>query len=185
MLSSLATEASRRLLRKSAWWETNAEPCLDETNHLPILRKSPKKYCRRSGNNPNSDESEAMPIVSPLESRTDMQVPNATAGGTSSSLFTIVASGIQAGSGSSVTRTYRVAMEGLNTMYKRLSASGAKILSVSPAGENTPTAPATASSAPAPKAVTTTPASAPAPKKPHANVPVNTYKPKSPFLGCL
>ncbi|WP_028951585.1 FAD-binding oxidoreductase [Synechococcus sp. CC9616] len=114
-----------------------------------------------------------------------MQVPNATAGGTSSSLFTIVASGIQAGSGSSVTRTYRVAMEGLNTIYKRLSASGAKILSVSPAGENTPTAPATTSSAPAPKAVTTTPASAPAPKKPHANVPVNTYKPKTPFMGTV
>jgi ferredoxin--NADP+ reductase len=39
-----------------------------------------------------------------------------------------------------------------------------------------------ASSAPAPQAVT----SAPAPKKkPHANVPVNTYKPKTPFLGTV
>ena len=111
-----------------------------------------------------------------------MRVSVATAGGTSSSLFTVVASGIQAGSGPSVIRTYRVAMSGLNDLYKRLSASGARILSVSPAGEEPPAAPVAASSAPAPQAVT----SAPAPKKkPHANVPVNTYKPKTPFLGTV
>ena len=57
-----------------------------------------------------------------------------------------------------------------------------RILSVSPAGEESPAAPVAASSAPAPQAVT----SAPAPKKkPHANVPVNTYKPKTPFLGTV
>ena len=111
-----------------------------------------------------------------------MRVSVATAGGTSSSLFTVVASGIQAGSGPSVIRTYRVAMSGLNDLYKRLSGSGARILSVSPAGEVSPAAPVAASSAPAPQAVT----SAPAPKKkPHANVPVNTYKPKTPFLGTV
>ena len=111
-----------------------------------------------------------------------MRVSVATAGGTSSSLFTVVASGIQAGSGPSVIRTYRVAMSGLNDLYKRLAASGARILSVSPAGEESPAAPVAASSAPAPQAVT----SAPAPKKkPHANVPVNTYKPKTPFLGTV
>ena len=111
-----------------------------------------------------------------------MRVSVATAGGTSSSLFAVVASGIQAGSGPSVIRTYRVAMSGLNDLYKRLSASGARIRSVSPAGEESPAAPVAASSAPAPQAVT----SAPAPKKkPHANVPVNTYKPKTPFLGTV
>lgn len=79
-------------------------------------------------------------------------------------------------------QTYRVAMSGLNDLYKRLSASGARILSVSPAGEESPAAPVAVSSAPAPQAVT----SAPAPKKkPHANVPVNTYKPKTPFLGTV
>ena len=184
MLSSLVPEASLRLLRKSAWWETNAEPCLDETIHSLILRKSTEKYCRRSGNNPNSDESEAMPIVSPLKFRTDMQVPMPRLVGRRR-LFSPLLPASQASSGSSVTRTYRVAMESLNTLYKRLSASGAKILSVSPAGEDIPRAPAAASSAPAPKAVTTTPASAPAPKKPHANVPVNTYKPKTPFMGTV
>ena len=73
-------------------------------------------------------------------------------------------------------------MSGLNDLYKRLSASGARIVSVSPASEGSPAAPVSASSAPAPQAVT----SAPAPKKkPHANVPVNTYKPKTPFLGTV
>ena len=111
-----------------------------------------------------------------------MRVSVATAGGTSSSLFTVVASGIQAGSGPSVIRTYRVAMSGLSDLYKRLSASGARIINVSPASEGSPAAPVSASSAPAPQAVT----SAPAPKKkPHANVPVNTYKPKTPFLGTV
>ena len=111
-----------------------------------------------------------------------MRVSVATAGGTSSSLFTVVASGIQAGSGPSVIRTYRVAMSGLNDLYKRLSASGARIINVSPASEGSPAAPVSASSAPAPQAVTS--ASAPK-KKPHANVPVNTYKPKTPFLGTV
>jgi len=111
-----------------------------------------------------------------------MRVSVATAGGSSSSLFTVVASGIQAGSGPSVIRTYRVAMSGLSDLYKRLSASGARIINVSPASEGSPAAPVSASSAPAPQAVT----SAPAPKKkPHANVPVNTYKPKTPFLGTV
>jgi ferredoxin--NADP+ reductase len=81
-----------------------------------------------------------------------------------------------------VLQTYRVAMSGLNDLYKRLSASGARIIKVSPADEEFPAAPVSASSAPAPQAVT----SAPAPKKkPHANVPVNTYKPKTPFLGTV
>ena len=111
-----------------------------------------------------------------------MRVPVATAGGTTSRLFTVVASGVQAGSGASVIRAYQVAMSGLNNLYKRLSASGARILSVSPASEDASLAPVAASSAPASPAVTT----APAPKKkPHANVPVNTYKPKTPFMGTV
>ena len=114
------------------------------------------------------------------EKRRQMRVSVATAGGTSSSLFTVVASGIQAGSGPSVVQTYRVTMSGLSDLYKRLSASGARIDSVSPAGEESPSAPVAASSAP--QSVT----SAPAPKKkPHANVPVNTYKPKTPFIGTV
>ena len=83
-----------------------------------------------------------------------MRVSVATAGGTSSSLFTVVATGIQAGSRASVPQSYRVAMSGLNDLYKRLSASGARILSVSPAGEESPAAPVAASSASAPQAVT-------------------------------
>ena len=111
-----------------------------------------------------------------------MRVPVATAGGTTSRLFTVVASGIQAGSGASVIRSYQVAMSGLNNLYKRLSASGARIISVSPASEDSPSAPVAASSAPASPAVT----KAPSPKKkPHADVPVNTYKPKTPFMGTV
>merc|ERR1711939_340793 len=118
-----------------------------------------------------------------LASRFDMQVPNATAGGSSTSLFTVVASGIQAGAGSSVTRTYRVTMDSLNTLYKRLTASGARILSVESAGDDLPAQPAPPASAQASN-VAAAPAPAPTPKKkPHGKIPVNTYKPRNPFMG--
>ena len=110
-----------------------------------------------------------------------MRVSLAAAGQSTARLFTIVASGPQAGSRASVVQTYTVAMNQFSALFKRLGASGAKIESVTPAGETAPAETVVAPSAPAPKAVT----SSPPKKKPHANVPVNTYKPKTPFLGTV
>ncbi|QNI62226.1 ferredoxin--NADP+ reductase (FNR) [Synechococcus sp. TAK9802] len=104
-------------------------------------------------------------------------------------LFTVVARGPQVGAKPSVVQTYTVAMNQFSALFKRLGATGAKIVSVNGAGEERSAAPAVATPAPAKqpakktakKAVTS---SAPK-KKPHADVPVNTYKPKTPFMGTV
>jgi ferredoxin--NADP+ reductase len=91
-----------------------------------------------------------------------------------------------------VVQSYTVPLRQLSSTFKQITASGAKILSVTPAGQDipAPTAPVAAPSAPAKKATSSKPSkkavtsSAPK-KKPHANVPVNTYKPKTPFMGTV
>jgi ferredoxin--NADP+ reductase len=120
-----------------------------------------------------------------------MRVSQAASGHTTSGLFTVVASGRQAGSRPTVVQSYTVPLRQLSTTFKQITASGATIKSVIPASQDNPVpaAPAAASSArvkkatskPSKKAVTS---SAPK-KKPHANVPVNTYKPKTPFMGTV
>ena len=118
-----------------------------------------------------------------------MRVSNAATEHCNEALFTVVARGPQAGSKPSVVRTYTVAMNQFSALFKRLGATGAKIVSVNGAGEERSAAPAAATPAPAKqpakkpakKAVTS---SAPK-KKPHADVPVNTYKPKTPFMGTV
>ena len=118
-----------------------------------------------------------------------MRVSNAATEHCNEALFTVVASGPQVGSNPSVVRTYTVAMNQFSALFKRLGATGAKIVSVNGAGEERSAAPAVATPAPAKqpakktakKAVTS---SAPK-KKPHADVPVNTYKPKTPFMGTV
>ena len=120
-----------------------------------------------------------------------MRVSQAASGHTTSGLFTVVASGRQAGSRPTVVQSYTVPLRQLSTTFKRITASGATIQSVIPASQDNPVpaAPAAAPSArakkatskPSKKAVTS---SAPK-KKPHANVPVNTYKPKTPFMGTV
>ena len=121
-----------------------------------------------------------------------MRVSQAASGHSTSGLFTVVASGRQAGSRASVVQSYTVPLRQLSSTFKQITASGAKILSVTPAGQDipAPTAPVAAPSAPAKKATSSNPSkkavtsSAPK-KKPHANVPVNTYKPKTPFMGTV
>ena len=118
-----------------------------------------------------------------------MRVSNAASEHCNEALFTVVVSGPQVGSNPSVVRTYTVAMNQFSALFKRLGATGAKIVSVNGAGEERPAAPVASTPAPAKqpakkpakKAVTS---SAPK-KKPHADVPVNTYKPKTPFMGTV
>ena len=118
-----------------------------------------------------------------------MRVSNAATEHCNEALFTVVARGPQVGAKPSVVQTYTVAMNQFSALFKRLGATGAKIVSVNGAGEERPAAPAASTPAPAKqpakktakKAVTS---SAPK-KKPHADVPVNTYKPKTPFMGTV
>ena len=118
-----------------------------------------------------------------------MRVSNAATEHCNEALFTVVARGPQVGAKPSVVQTYTVAMNQFSALFKRLGATGAKIVSVNGAGEERSAAPAADTPAPAKqpakktakKAVTS---SAPK-KKPHADVPVNTYKPKTPFMGTV
>ena len=120
-----------------------------------------------------------------------MRVSQAASGHTTSGLFTVVASGRQAGSRPTVVQSYTVPLRQLSTTFKQITASGARILSVTAASQDlpAPAAPVAAPSAP-PKKATSKPSkkavtsSAPK-KKPHANVPVNTFKPKTPFMGTV
>ena len=120
-----------------------------------------------------------------------MRVSQAASGHSTSGLFTVVASGRQAGSRPTVVQSYTVPLRQLSTTFKQITASGARILSVTAASQDlpAPAAPVAAPSAP-PKKATSKPSrkavtsSAPK-KKPHANVPVNTYKPKTPFMGTV
>ena len=118
-----------------------------------------------------------------------MRVSNAATEHCNEALFTVVARGPQVGAKPSVVQTYTVAMNQFSALFKRLGATGAKIVSVNGAEVERQAAPVASTPAPAKqpakktakKAVTS---SAPK-KKPHADVPVNTYKPKTPFMGTV
>ncbi len=64
-----------------------------------------------------------------------MRVSNAATEHCNEVLFTVVASGPQVGSQASVVQTYTVAMNQFSALFKRLGATGAKIVSVNGAGE--------------------------------------------------
>ncbi|WP_390130098.1 FAD-binding oxidoreductase [Synechococcus sp. HIMB2401] len=118
-----------------------------------------------------------------------MRVSNAATEHCNEALFTVVARGPQVGAKPSVVQTYTVAMNQFSALFKRLGATGAKIVSVNGAGEERSAAPAADTPAPAKQPATKTAkkavtSSAPK-KKPHADVPVNTYKPKTPFMGTV
>ena len=114
-----------------------------------------------------------------------MRVSNAGSEHCNEALFTVVASGRQAGSKPSVVQTYTVAMNQFSALFKRLWASGATIISVNGAGEARSTAPLASTPAPAQKPAKKAVTSSAPKKKPHADVPVNTYKPKTPFMGTV
>ena len=78
-----------------------------------------------------------------------MRVSNAASEHCNEALFTVVASGPQVGSNPSVVRTYTVAMNQFSALFKRLGATGAKIVSVNGAGEERSAAPVATTPAPA------------------------------------
>ena len=93
--------------------------------------------------------------------------------------FTVVVQGYGSAQPRNAERTITVPFSRLQNLMQSISQLGGKVLSVSPGGE-APAQPVVAA-APAP-------AAKPAAAKPavsHADVPVNLYKPKDPFIGTV
>ena len=115
-----------------------------------------------------------------------MRVSTAGSGGSDERMFTVVSQEPQSGRQRRTSRTYLVAYSSLESTLRWITAGGGQVLSVTPASE-APAAPSPAQSAPAkaaaPKASSR---KASVTKKPdHSSVPVNLYKPKSPFIGTV
>ena len=115
-----------------------------------------------------------------------MRVSTAGSGGSDERMFTVVSQEPQSGRQRRTSRTYLVAYSSLESTLRWITAGGGQVLSVTPASE-APAEPSPAKSAPAkaaaPKASSR---KASVTKKPdHSSVPVNLYKPKSPFIGTV
>ncbi|MFN6346357.1 MAG: phycobilisome linker polypeptide [Cyanobium sp.] len=108
-----------------------------------------------------------------------MRVSTATSSRSDSRVFTVVVQGYGTAMARNAERIITVPFSRLQTLMQSISQLGGKVLSVTPASE----APAPAATEPAAK-----PAAKPAAAKhavSHADVPVNLYKPKDPFVGTV
>jgi len=115
-----------------------------------------------------------------------MRVSTATSSRSDSRMFTVVVQGYGSAQPRNAERTISVPFSRLQNLMQSISQLGGKVLAVTPAGE----APATPAPSPvaAPSPAATPAASKPAPAKAavaHADVPVNLYKPKDPFIGTV
>ncbi|EAQ68914.1 ferredoxin--NADP+ reductase (FNR) [Synechococcus sp. RS9909] len=107
-----------------------------------------------------------------------MRVSTAGSGDSQERMFTVVVLGLQSGRQRRAERRFTVGFSQLQATVRRITASGGTIQAVIPgAADGASPAP---SSTPAAAAVT-----ASAPKPAHKAVPVNLYKPKSPFIGTV
>ncbi len=115
-----------------------------------------------------------------------MRVSTATSSCSDSRVFTVVVQGYGAAQPRTAERSITVDFSRLQALMQSISQLGGKVISVT-AGSEAPSAPAPSAAAPAPKQA----AKAKAPAKPaaaavhHADVPVNLYKPKTPFIGTV
>jgi len=119
-----------------------------------------------------------------------MRLSTATSSRSDSRVFTVVVQGYGTAQARSAERNITVPFVRLQTLMQSISQLGGKVLSVTP-GSDAPAQPSAPAAAPA-----TAPAPAaakPAATKPaatksavsHADVPVNLYKPKDPFVGSV
>ena len=119
-----------------------------------------------------------------------MRVSTATSSRSDSRVFTVVVQGYGTALARNAERSITVPFVRLQTLMQSISQLGGKVLSVTP-GSDAPAQPSAPAAAPA-----TAPAPAaakPAATKPaatksavsHADVPVNLYKPKDPFVGSV
>jgi ferredoxin--NADP+ reductase len=105
-----------------------------------------------------------------------MRVSTATSSRSDSRVFTVVVQGYGTAQARNAERSITVPFVRLQTVMQSISQLGGKVLSVTPCSE----APAPAAAKPAAtKPATTKPAVS------HADVPVNLYKPKDPFVGSV
>ncbi|MBW0174527.1 MAG: ferredoxin-NADP reductase [Vulcanococcus sp.] len=118
-----------------------------------------------------------------------MRVSTATSSCSDSRVFTVVVQGYGLTQQRTAERTISVPFSRLQALMQSITKLGGKVISVTAAASEAPAAAAPAAS-PAPAAAKkATPAKAPA--KPaaaavhHADVPVNLYKPKNPFVGTV
>jgi ferredoxin--NADP+ reductase len=106
-----------------------------------------------------------------------MRVSTATSSRSDARMFTVVVQGYGAASARRAERSISVPFSRLQALMQSISKLGGRIVSVNAASEGN--APADATGAPP----------AAAPSKPaavsHADVPVNLYKPKDPFIGTV
>ena len=111
-----------------------------------------------------------------------MRVSTAGSGLSDERMFTVICQGSQAGRQRKSKRAYVVPYNRLQSTLRLITAGGGHVLSVTPSSESTPET-TSAPSAPAPKASSP---KAPVTKNPaHQSVPVNLYKPKTPFIGTV
>ena len=115
-----------------------------------------------------------------------MRVSTAGSGRSDERMFTVICQGSQAGRQRKSNRSYVVPYNRLESTLRLITAGGGHVLSVTPSSESTPET-TSAPSAPAPKASPKASSpKAPVNKNPaHQSVPVNLYKPKTPFIGTV
>ena len=96
-------------------------------------------------------------------------------------MFAIEVAGMSGAGVKRSTEVLKVSYDQLNSVMRNIGSSGARIVRVTPMDGTQPVATPSTTSTPAP--VTTPAASKPATA--HAQVPVNLYKPKNPFVGTV
>ena len=116
-----------------------------------------------------------------------MRVSSAGTSNFNERMFTLVVVGLQSGSQRRSEQRINVAYNQLQATVQRINAAGGRIQSVTAAGAPVP--PASDAPAPTPTpakaAAKPTATKAKAAKPAHNSVPVNLYKPKSPFIGTV
>ena len=108
-----------------------------------------------------------------------MRVSSAASNTYNERVFTLVVVGLQASKQRRSEQTFKVSYDQLQSTVQRINSCGGRILSVT-AGSSRTAAHTSVSTASATSAVTETPS-----KPAHKAVPVNLYKPKSPFIGTV
>ncbi len=118
-------------------------------------------------------------MIAPFpEKAKSMRVSTAGSGDSQERMFTVVVLGLQSGRQRRAERRFTVGFSQLQATVRRITASGGTIQAVIP-GAADGASPAPSSTPPA------TPVTSSAPKPAHKAVPVNLYKPKSPFIGTV
>ena len=113
-----------------------------------------------------------------------MRVSTATSSRSDARMFTVVVQGYGAASARRAERSISVPFSRLQALMQSISKLGGRIVSVNAASEGSAPAAADATGAPPAAASTTAAPSKPAAVS-HADVPVNLYKPKDPFIGTV